>query len=318
MSRSMKSTRLLAAVLSVPMLCSLTFANDIKTYAEEDVVATTTNVATTEPAESTVVSPTSTVVEMTASSTNATKTTTATTTTTASTAPKWDGKSNFPDENGELRFWMDDLDETKPISIKLVYTTEDTDKPISGAQVSAYKIASLTVKYGDAKYTLLEELQKDFPGLDFSILPSEEFDKVAEMFAAKDLKVAAEATTDENGMCMLENLEPGLYLIREKAKIGMAKDYEYFKSFILNAPFPMTEDDKYNGQWLYTVEALPKTELTSKKKLILTPPQTGDNTNEDHLKYSAIVFGLSAVTAAGAIWVIAKRKNKKVENEENK
>lgn len=311
-----KSKKLIATVLSVPMLCSLAFTNDFRAFAANEAV-TTSEVATTSEATVTTVT-TKTVAETTTSTTESTSSTEVTTPVEETTTePEWDRVSNFPDENGELRFWMDDVKEDEPISIKLVYTTEDTNKPISGAQVSIYKIASLHVKNGDAKYTLIEELKKDYPELDFAGMSSEELDAIAEEFASKDLKAFAEVTTDENGMCLFEKLEPGLYLIREKAKIGMAKDYEYFKSFILNAPFPQTEDTVYNGHWLYKVETLPKTDLKGKKKLIVVPPQTGDETNEEHLRYSAIVFGLSALTSVSMLYVIVKRKkrNAKIEDE---
>ena len=96
----------------------------------------------------------------------------------------------------------------------------------------------------------------------------------------------------------------------------MAKDYEYFKSFIINAPFPDVDETMYNGHWIYDVESLPKTELKGKKKLLITPP-TGDETNTTMLCYSAIVFGISALNTVAMLYIIIKRKKRNAELVEN-
>ena len=307
---NMMKKKLLAMALSVPMLCSLAFT-DFKAFAAEDATMPATDIATAET--------TSVDNEHTGTTTETTAvTTTGSEETTENTEPTttWDRISNFPDENGELRFWMDDLEKDRLCTLTLTYATEDTNKPISGAQVYIYKIASLSVQNGDAKYTLIDELKEAYPELDFAGMSSEELDKIAEEIASKDLKETAQLTTDANGKCKFENLEPGLYVIKEKAKIGMAKDYEYFKSFIINAPFPDVDENLYNGHWIYDIESLPKTELKGKKKLLITPP-TGDETNTTMLRYSAIVFGISALNTVAMIYVIVKRKKRNAELVEN-
>lgn len=289
----MMKKKLLAMALSVPMLYSLAFT-DFKAFAAEDATMLATGIATAE------------TTSVDNEHTEATEPTTI----------AWDRISNFPDENGEPRFWMDDLEKDRRCTLTLTYATEDTNKPISGAQVYIYKIASLSVKNGDAKYTLIDELKEDYPELDFAGMSSEDLDKIAEEIASKDLKETAQFTTDANGKCKFENLEQGLYIIKEKAKIGMAKEYEYFKSFIINAPFPDVDETLHNGHWIYDIESLPKTELRGKKKLLITPP-TGDETNTTMLRYSEIVFGISALNTVVMLYVIVKRKKRNAELVEN-
>lgn len=240
------------------------------------------------------------------------------------TNSSWDRITNFPDENGELRFWMDDLEIDKLSSISLTYFGNDS-KPISGAQVSAYKIATLSVKNGDAVYTIVDELKKDYSKIDFNGMSSEELDKLASELVEKDIKESANTTTDDNGSCKLIDLEPGLYLIREKAKLGLATEYEEFKPFILNAPFPEIENTKYTGKWMYDVEAIPKTELTSNKKILIipphpsstpvpNPPQTGDTTDLRVINFAIIVFFISLIGTTIVVRELVndtkKRKNK--------
>lgn len=317
--------KLLAMALSLSTIISgATMATSIYASAEDDptvsIVETTTEAATNDnESEVTTESVTTEIVTTTAVSVdniNTTQTTVAEEATTETvTTTEWDRVSNWPDENGHLRFLMDYLEEGKMSSISLTYTAEDNNKPISGAKVSVYKIASVTVlpqsSYtdgGSAEYTLVDELKEAYPELDFAGMSNEDLDNLALELCEKGLKVAAEAETDSNGACKLENLEPGLYLIRQTAQVGIAKDYEEFKPFILNAPFPETQDDVYNGHWMYDVEALPKTTLKGKKKLLIIPPQTGDETNENLLKLAGVALGISSITTIGAVYLIAKKK----------
>lgn len=261
--------KLLAVLLSVPILCNICAFNSLNAFAEES---------------------------------------NSTTIITGRSPDNWDKHSNFPDENGELRFWMDDLEEGRMGTLSLKYTAEDTHKPISGAQVSLYKIASLSVKNGDAKYTLIDELKEAYPNLDFAGMTTEELDATAEEMSNRNLKEYASLTTDNSGKCKFENIEPGLYIVKQKAQVGMAKDYEDFKSFIINIPFPQTEDTVYTGEWQYDVESLPKTEIAGKKKLLIVPPSTGDETNLGLLYAYTAVFGISTASTLTAIVIITKRK----------
>lgn len=298
--------RLLSVALSVPMLCNVYATTNLNAFAEETEPSTTVIEEATTDTTSTVENTETTAV----STVGSTKSTTSETTT---TEPKkidptgWDHKSNFPDENGELRFWMDDLEEGRKGSLKLTYTTEDTNKPISGSKVQIYTIATLSVHKGDAKYELVDAVKNAYPDLNLAGMTTDEINALAENMVNLNLTAAAEATTDDNGVAKFENIEPGMYLVREFAKIGMAKDYEEFSPFFIQIPYPQTEDTVYTGQWLYDVESLPKTELKGKKKLLIIPP-TGDETNTNVLIGYSVVFGLSAASVLTAVVVIAKRK----------
>lgn len=327
-------TSLLAMAMTLPMICNAYASTSINAFADEAESTTTTTavsedenivattVTTTIDVPTTTISTVEDTIETTITTTDIdsyesiTTTTVAEEDTTEVTTTTWDRISNFPGEDGYLRFWMDDLEDRKG-TLTLKYTAEGDDKPISGAQISVYKIANLTVKNGDAKYILVDELKEAYPELNFAGMSKEDLDKLAEELANRsELTVFKELTTDDNGVCKFEELDHGLYVVKQKAKMGMAKDYEEFKTFIINVPFPQTEDTLYNGHWLYDVESLPKTELKGKKKLLITPPKTGDEVDTDAMKKSAVLFGVSTLSAATAIVLIAKRKKKNKSNED--
>ena len=221
----------------------------------------------------------------------------------------WDRTTNFPDENGELRFWMDDL-EDRLDTLTLEYIYDDGNVPIKGAKVAVYQISTLTVKDGDAKYTLIDSLKEKYSDVNFAGMSSTEIDELAEKLSKEDLTPVAEVETNEKGVAKFENLEHGFYLIKEQAKTGPAADYEYFKPFLLNLPFPSTTENMYEGHWIYDVEALPKTRIPTKKKLIIIPPQTGDNTNYTYLYFFGGLLAVSVVETV-AIIILLKKRNKK-------
>ena len=188
-----------AADSTTPIVEQTTISTDVTetTYANEPPIMTTetTAVVGTDPVESTVETTTTTEVDTTESTTTTVETTEdpeATTTTT------WDKISNFPGEDGYLRFWMDDLEPDKKATIILTYTAEDSNKPISGAKVTVYKIANLTVHKGDAKYTLVDELKESYPDLNFAGMSTEELDNLAAELVTKGLPAAGEAETGED------------------------------------------------------------------------------------------------------------------------
>lgn len=303
-----------AADSTTPIVEQTTISTDVTETVQitEPPTSTTetTAVAETDPVETTVAT-----TDIAEAGETATTTVTTTEDIEATTTTTWDKISNFPGEDGYLRFWMDDLEPDRKATITLTYLAEDSNKPISGAKVTVYKIANLTVHKGDAKYTLVDELKEDYPDLNFAGMSTEELDNLAAELAAKGLTAAGEAETGQDGKCKIENLEPGLYLINQTASIGAATDYENFKAFILNAPWPETKDDVYVGTWLYDVDALPKTELKGKKKLLIITPQTGDDTNTDYIKYAACIFGASVLGTIGVACLICKKKSKKEETD---
>ena len=195
----------------------------------------------------------------------------------------WDRITNFPDEDGVLRFWMDDLDGT-PASLTLTYTFDDGEEPVSGAKVGVVKFADLAVKNGDARYTIIPSLKEKYPEIDFSSMSRGDYDTFAKELAALKLPSDKEVVTDDKGVAKFEDLDYGLYLVTENGKTGKAEKFFYFKPFIINVPFPDVEDDKYNGKWQYVVEALPKTQIRAEMPTPTPTPyvpriQTGDDSN---------------------------------------
>jgi len=223
----------------------------------------------------------------------------------------WDHKSNFPDENGELRFWMDDL-EDRLNTLTLSYIYDDGNKPIPKAQISVYQIGTLTVKNGDAKYELVDEIKEKHSEINLAGMSTEELDAfAAKLVAEGNLKATAKLETGKDGVAKFENLKHGLYLVAQTAKTGPAEAYEDFKPFIIQIPFPSTTENMVEGHWIYEVEALPKTNIPAKKKIIIVPPhKTGDEITYAYINMIVAFAGISFITAITAIVLLVKNKKK--------
>lgn len=223
----------------------------------------------------------------------------------------WNREDNWPDEDGYLRFWMDDLDGTKA-SLTLSYTFEDGDEPVSGAKVGVVRIATVTVKHGDCKYELIDALKEKYPDLSFEGMERDGFDALTKELTALKLTPDKELVTDEKGTVVFEDLPYGLYLVSENGKTGKAEKFFYFKPFIINVPFPEIKEDRYNGHWLYKVEALPKTQI---KAEIPTPTpygpkiKTGDDSNVG-------VFVVGFFLSIALIGILVTFTGKREDNEE--
>jgi len=205
----------------------------------------------------------------------------------------WDRESNSPEEDGSYRYWMDDLkDGTGTLSIGFYFN--DEQEAIDGAEVSIKKIAGLTVKNGNAKYTLIDSLKEKHPDLKFDGMVSEDLDALAKQLREEVTEYDKKAVSDKDGKVNFEGLEYGLYLIVETGKSGTASNFADFKAFIVNVPFPVVDPAKYKGSWNYNVDVKPKAEII---KFTPTPTPTiprvqmGDNG----------VLGLSIAMLAGLV-----------------
>jgi hypothetical protein len=236
------------------------------------------------------------------------------------TDDSWNGIDNFPDEDGYLRYWMADLEEGKG-SLSLSYFYDDENVALSDAEISIYRIADISVKNGDAVYTVLDGYGAfEYAGADVDSL--NEYAK-SQMGTAKSKGADQTAITDSEGKVEFKDLDYGMYLVLETNKSGVASEYYDFTPFIVNVPFPVVDETKYQGEWNYTVEVEPKTEIT---KVPETPPDsssqpptttttdnphTGSMTDVGLYTAASIIFGIIAIS------MLVSKKRDDDETEEN-
>ena len=131
--------------------------------------------------------------------------------------------------------------------------------PISGAELTVYKVADMSVNIGNVKFT---------PTTDFESVPVDYKDMTADDSnkAAADLYKKVEsaniagqkAVSDAMGEAKFGELPNGMYLIVQTGASGDAENYTRLKPYL--AMLPMQSMDVAN-EWNYDVESYPKTEL---------------------------------------------------------
>ena len=163
-----------------------------------------------------------------------------------------------------------DIDENQNKSLTVYFYVQKlgVDTAIEGAEIGIYKIADLESENGSANYTVSEtyfslakiENDKDttFEGISFS-----ESVELAKKFAniAETLSPVATGVTDSNGVYQFDNLEKGMYLVRELSASGDAKKYQLFEPYMVSVPLAVSVSEV--NEWQYDVLSEPKTKVSS-------------------------------------------------------
>ena len=158
---------------------------------------------------------------------------------------------------------MPDLtDEAGNLTVYFMVQKTGVDTPLSGAHVAINKVADLNVKGGSAEYTVTKEfsnLQKLDGDRDVTFAGISVSDSIAlaKVFALQVGDPESEKVTGEDGRCSFENLDRGMYLVREVSAEGDATEFEFFEPYFISVPLARV----YVGEneWLYDVLSEPKT-----------------------------------------------------------
>ena len=137
--------------------------------------------------------------------------------------------------------------------------------PISGAELTAMKVADLTISDGYPDFTSIPafaDLAVNYDGM-----TTDQSNKVAAKMAKK-IATDPDKFTPENGVQTMkdvtdesgkvtfsgDSLVPGMYLIQETGRTGKALDYEIINPYLVAVP------EYYANEWIINVEAEPKME----------------------------------------------------------
>lgn len=155
--------------------------------------------------------------------------------------------------------------------------------PISGAELTAIKVADLTVSGGAAEYTSIPAfagLSVNYEGMttdqsnETAAVMSDMVKAAPQRFTAENGITTMTAVTDNSGKVQFAGakLTPGMYLILETNRTGAAKNFEIISPYLVSVP------EFIAGEWITNVEAEPKMELVKPPQVheITTtrPPQT--------------------------------------------
>jgi len=163
-----------------------------------------------------------------------------------------------------------DAPATNTFTLQFTYHPDGTTSvPISGAEFTIFKVADLEVKRQVATYV---------PAGNFKSVSSSDYEGMtasASLTAAKSLAAEAassasgvKGTTDSNGSYKYENLEPGMYLVMQTGKTGMADLYKTLDPFLVQVPTYYKNEAGDQYEWNADVIASPKPET----ELNITPP----------------------------------------------
>lgn len=175
---------------------------------------------------------------------------------------------------------MPDLQqETSTLTIETSYTDKDVKTMINGMELTIYKVADLTVKGGDPRYTLTEnfsEVEVNFDGMTAKE-SHEAAKKFAEIVKTKALEGDAKAVS-ANGYASFGEVPNGMYLVMQTGATGDALKYSAIEPFLIMAPQPtVATDENTEVVWNHNVESLPKVVLGTYQP----PPPPEEETVKD-------------------------------------
>jgi len=152
----------------------------------------------------------------------------------------------------------------KSLTICFFVQNNDKEIPISGAEISIYKVAELNCENGSANYRLLSQFEslkeyKDNVDVTFDGMTVSESMELSNKLAKSVTDADAVGITDISGKCTFNDLTDGMYLVIETNAFDDAFEYEFIDPYIVSVPLAVK--DKKGNYWEYEVLSKPKTVL---------------------------------------------------------
>ena len=139
-----------------------------------------------------------------------------------------------------------DLGKTGAISVTLI--EQKQNEPVVGAELSVYYVATVLL---DADGNLIYDYTKDFEQVDTAIDDKSLAAKL-DAFVAQHNVPSTKMTTNAEGTALCNELPLGLYFIKQT---GAVEGFAPCTSFLVTVP------NEKNGEYVYEVNASPKTEV---------------------------------------------------------
>lgn len=158
-----------------------------------------------------------------------------------------------------------DTQKTGVISVTL---TEQYDKePIVGAELSVYYVATVVM---DADENLIYDYTEDFEQFDTAIDDislATKLDAFVSQYSVPSVKI----TTNAHGTALCEELPLGLYFVKQTGAV---------EGFAPCTPFLVTLPNEKNGEYMYEVNASPKTEVARLTSITIKKVWNTDTSTE--------------------------------------
>lgn len=140
------------------------------------------------------------------------------------------------------------IDFSKTGAISVTMKTEDA--AVSGAELTAYRVADAESKDNNLAFTFTEPFA-GFGGTPEELQSAEDNLRLAEYIKENEIS-GTKAVTDSSGCAVFEDLPLGLYLV---AQTKSAEGFSDCSPFLVALPI------EENGAWVYETDATPKTDV---------------------------------------------------------
>lgn len=141
-----------------------------------------------------------------------------------------------------------EFDQSANGSISITLTEKKQNEPIVAAELSVYRIATVVM---DDVGNLIYDYTNDFKQFDTEIDDADLAVKL-DAFIAQNSLPCTKITTNSEGKAFCDKLPLGLYFIKQTGNV---------EGFAPCTPFVVTLPNEKNGEYIYDVEATPKTEV---------------------------------------------------------
>ena len=140
------------------------------------------------------------------------------------------------------------FEENKTGSISVTLADKTTNEQVAGAKLSVYYVATVLI---DANKNLIYNYTEDFKDCDIELHDQSLAEKL-DIFVSEEKISSKKITTNAFGFASCDNLPLGLYFIKQT---------EAVEGFSLCNSFLVTIPNKINNEYVYKVNASPKTEI---------------------------------------------------------
>lgn len=144
--------------------------------------------------------------------------------------------------------FAEEFDQSKNGSITITLVEQKEKEPIIGAELSLYYVATAFL---DANGNLIYDYTKDFEPLNAALTDKKLAEKLS-VFVSEHSVTSQKITTDAKGTALCEELPLGLYFVKQTGAVA---------GFAPCTPFLVTVPNEMNGEYVYDVNASPKTEV---------------------------------------------------------
>ena len=163
--------------------------------------------------------------------------------------------------------FAEEFDPSKIGSISVTLIEQKQNEPIVGAELSVYYIATALL---DTDGNLIYDYTEDFKQLDTEIDDTSLAEKL-DTFVSQHSVPSTKMTTNSEGTALCNELPLGLYFVKQTGAV---------EGFAPCTPFLVTVPNEKNGEYVYEVNASPKTEVARLTSITIKKVWNTDESTE--------------------------------------